>query len=85
MASLKHELWEAPDDTEATFCLSGPMGDDARKLMALGSKLIWTVMASSHFDAMTKYHQYKKWEPYKTEHSWDREPYPDEWFKIQNG
>ena len=82
MATLKHELWVDPKGLE-TFCLAGPMGEDARKLLPRGSKLVWTVNASSHFEAMTKYHEHMKWPPYTTDQESDHKPYPDEWLKIQ--
>jgi hypothetical protein len=40
---LKHELWEEADGGGYTFCLAGPRGDDARKMLVPGAKLIWTV------------------------------------------
>ena len=84
MAILKHEIWV---DTEGldTFVLAGPMGDDARNLLPAGSKLVWTVEAGSHFEAMTKYYVYRSWGTYTTNQAWDFEPYPDEWLKIQRG
>jgi hypothetical protein len=82
MASLVHELW-VESDQEQTFCLAGPMGDDARSLLALGSRMVWTVEAESHFDAMTKYYEYMGWGEYTSEHASDRELYPDDWLRIQ--
>ena len=59
------------------------MGDDARALLLPGSQKAWTVEATSHFDAMTKYYEYMGWGKYTTEHASDFEPYPEEWLKIQ--
>jgi hypothetical protein len=53
MAKLMHELWEEYGGG-STFCLAGPMGDGARGLLGPEARLIWTVEAGSHFDAMTK-------------------------------
>jgi hypothetical protein len=82
MATLLHELW-VESDQEQTFCLAGPMGDDARALMAPGAQQVWSVTAGSHFEAMTKYYEHMGWGTYATEHNWDYEPYPEEWLRVQ--
>jgi hypothetical protein len=82
VAQLVHELW-IETDQEQTFCLAGPMGDDARSRMAPGAQKVWTIEAESHFDAMSKYYAHMGWGAYTTEHAWDFEPYPDEWLQIQ--
>jgi len=82
MASLVHELWIESAE-EQTFCLAGPMGDDARALLSPGAQKVWTVEATSHFDAMTKYYEYMRWGKYTTDYEWTYEPYPEEWLKIQ--
>jgi len=68
---------------EQTFCLAGPMGNDARALLPVSAKKVWTVSAASHFDAMTKYYAYMGWGTYTTQHPSDYEPYPAEWLRIQ--
>lgn len=50
------------------FCLAGPMGDGARNLLGPKARLIWTVEAESHFEAMTLYYQRKGWGAYTSEH-----------------
>ncbi|HXM35757.1 MAG TPA: hypothetical protein VN920_11255 [Pyrinomonadaceae bacterium] len=75
---LKHELWEK--DGLNAFCLAGPQGDAARKLLGSTAKLIWTVEAVTHFEAMTEYYKFMGWGEYTTDHEWDRQPYPDEWY-----
>ncbi len=82
MAALIHELW-IESGQERTFCLAGPMGDDARGLMLPGARLVWTVEANSHFEAMTEYYKYMGWGTYTTEHSWNHQPYPEEWVQVQ--
>jgi hypothetical protein len=82
MANLKHELWIDPEGLE-TFCLAGPKGEAARKLLPPGSKLVWTVEAGSHFEAMSKYYAHKGWGKYESDQPWDFEPYPEEWLKDQ--
>jgi hypothetical protein len=82
MATLLHELWDE-DNNEQTFCLAGPMGDGARKLLSPGARLVWTVEAGSHFEAMTKYYEHMGWGVYRTEHEWDYRQYPDDWLLTQ--
>lgn len=75
---LKHELWEDGEGLN-TFCLAGPRGDGARKLLGPAAKLIWTVEADSYFEAMSAYYKFMGWGEYTTEHEWDMRPYPEEW------
>jgi hypothetical protein len=37
---LKHELWEEKEGGGWTFCLAGPLGEDARNLLGPDAKLI---------------------------------------------
>lgn len=82
---LLHELWECADDggLSFTFCLAGPRGDGARRSLSVGTKLVWTVWAKSHFEAMTRYYERQGWGVYTTDQSWDVEPYPAEWVQEQ--
>ena len=82
MASLKHELW-VENDEEETFCLAGPRGNDARSILSKSAKLLWTVWANSHFEAMSKYYEYRGWGTYSTEHETDFAAYPEEWAHEQ--
>lgn len=75
---LKHELWDEGDGLW-TFCLSGKCGDDARKLLSPNAKLIWTVEAENHFEAMTAYYKFQGWGEYTTDQEWDTKPYPEGW------
>ena len=59
------------------------MGDQARALMPRGSKLIWTVEAESHFDAMTKYYAFMGWGAYAADDATVHAPYPEEWVSTQ--
>lgn len=78
---LLHELWEdiGGEYGYETFCLAGPLGEGARAGLSREAKLIWTVEAASHFEAMTKYYLHKGWGAYTTEEAWDMQPYPREW------
>lgn len=78
---LKHELWEEKEGGGWTFCLAGARGDDCRKLLGPGAKLIWTVEAGSHFEAMTADYKFMGWGEYTTDQAWDVQPYPEEWFQ----
>jgi hypothetical protein len=82
--ALIHELWDEGNGA-FTFCLRGPLGQKTRELMAPGAHVIWTVRAGSHFEAMSRYHEHMGWPPYTTEHTEDREPYPEAWFTTQSG
>ena len=86
MATLKLEVWIG-DDGQPGCCLAGPAGDPARKLFAEDgpAMLVWTFEAGSHYEAMSKYHQYLGREPFATDHAADFEPYPEEWLRVQTG
>ena len=64
---MKHELW-SNEEVLDTFCLAGEHGDDARKLLEPGSKLVWTCEANSNFEAMTKYYEFRRWGEYTTDY-----------------
>lgn len=76
---MKHELWAEQDGSGFTFCLAGPLGEGARKLLNPAARLIWTVEANSHFEAMTKYYEFMGWEEYQTEFEQDKKPYSSDW------
>jgi hypothetical protein len=82
---LLHELWECNEDggLVSTFCYAGPKGDGARRMLPADATLVWTVWASSHFDAMTKYYERQGWGVYTTDQPWDFEPYRVEWVQEQ--
>jgi hypothetical protein len=63
---MRHELW-IEENGQQTFCLAGPHGDGARKLLTPQAKLVWTVEASSHYDAMCKYYAHMGWGAYTTD------------------
>ncbi len=64
---MKHELWVESEE-EQTFCLAGPHGANARKLLGPDAKLTWVCEAPTHFEAMTKYYQHMGWGEYKTDY-----------------
>jgi hypothetical protein len=78
---LRHELWE-DDEGYETFCLAGSRGNAARKLLSPNARLIWTIEAESHFEAMTQYYRFRGWGDYSTDQAWDMLPYPEEWYQA---
>ncbi|TCC65469.1 hypothetical protein E0H73_00535 [Kribbella pittospori] len=59
---MLHELWDDPEDEGLfLFCLAGPHGDDARGTLSPSARLVWTVEAASHFEAMTLYYHHQDW------------------------
>ena len=75
---MLHELWDDPDgDASFTFCLAGPMGDDARRDLTANARLTWTVEASSHFEAMTLYYRHQGWGTCTTDQEWDMKTYAE--------
>ncbi|MBS2533711.1 hypothetical protein KGQ20_13110 [Catenulispora sp. NF23] len=72
---MLHELWDDGEDG-LTFCLAGPPGDGARALLTERARLVWTVEAASHFEAMTLYYERMGWGTYTTPYpEWDRQTY----------
>ena len=75
---MLHELWDDPDsEGRYTFCLSGRMGDGARAHLSRSARLVWTVKASSHFEAMTLYYEHQGWGEYTTDQQWDHISYAE--------
>jgi hypothetical protein len=75
---MKHELW-VDLEKQDTFCLAGSAGDAARALLEPGTRLEWVVDADCHFDAMTKYYEYRGWGVYTTDYpEKDKEKYSQE-------
>ena len=69
--------------TLSSFCLAGPMGDGARARLPASAKLVWTVWARTHFEAMSLLHERIGPEPHTSGEPWDFEPYPQEWIDEQ--
>jgi hypothetical protein len=78
MAVLIHEVWIDSEGLPG-MCLAGPMGKGFRELQGPGAKLIATIEASSHFEAMTKYNAMLERGAYTTEFESDHKIYPEEW------
>lgn len=72
--TVEHEIWKDPDGL-TSVCIANERGDDFRKLLAPGSKVIYSFYASSHYEAMSLYYKFMNWGIYKTEFESDKEPY----------
>ena len=85
MPNLVHDVWEQHCDGMVLHacCFAGPQGDDCRRTLSPGSRLVATFEAGSHFEAMTQYHQLLGREVYTSDQARDHAPYPVEWQTIQ--
>ncbi len=83
---LIHEVWEDQDENGQWLpgiCLAGPRGAEFRTMQSKSARLIARIDTTSHFEAMTEYNRLLTREPYITDHEWDHQPYPAEWFAEQ--
>jgi hypothetical protein len=80
------EVWEDFDDEgESLPALNyaGPRGEGSRGLLGPKARLLTTIRAGSHFEAMTIYYQLLGWGEYTTDQDWDYSAYPEEWILEQ--
>lgn len=63
---MKNELWTNEGGLDL-FCLAGPRGDSARKMLEPDYRLVWICDADSHFEAMKKYYAFRNWGEYQTD------------------
>lgn len=63
---MKHELWTNEGGLDL-FCLAGPRGDSARKMLEPDYRLVWICDADSHFEAMKEYYAFRNWGVYQTD------------------
>ncbi|KNH35528.1 hypothetical protein ACS76_02080 [Pantoea vagans] len=63
---MKHELWTNEGGLDF-FCLAGPRGDSARKMLEPDYRLVWICDADSHFEAMKEYYAFRNWGEYQTD------------------
>ncbi|HTU23792.1 MAG TPA: hypothetical protein VMF30_00255 [Pirellulales bacterium] len=82
---LLHEVWQWEEDGMplSSLALAGPGGDGQRAFQPADARLVATLWAVSHCDAMTQYHRLLGREEYTTDQPWDYEPYPEEWVVEQ--
>ena len=84
--TLLHEVWEDFGDEGETLpalVCAGPRGDAARSWLGPNARLVTTLRAHSHFEAMTLYFGLMGWGEYTTDQSQDYEPFPEEWIAEQ--
>lgn len=75
---MLHELWDDPESEGwFLFCLTGPRGADARATLSPAARLVWTVRADSHFEAMTLYYRHQGGGEYTTDQDWDFKTYEE--------
>jgi hypothetical protein len=80
------EVWEDfGDDGESLPALlyAGPRGEESRRLLGPKARLLTTIHAGCHFEAMTLYYRLMGWGTYTTSQPWDYEPYPEGWLLEQ--
>ena len=80
------EVWEDFDeDGESLPALlyAGPLGNESRCLLGPKARLLTTIRAGSHVEAMAAYYSLMGWGEYTTDRMWDYQPYPDEWLLKQ--
>jgi hypothetical protein len=73
--AMLHELWVDGEGLDL-FVLAGSRGDYARQGMTQPVRLIWTVEAASHFEAMVAYYRFRGRSEYTTAYpEWDCKTY----------
>jgi hypothetical protein len=70
-SKVTHQVWQELEG-ETGLCFEDTRGDDFRKLLEPGAKLIYTFTAESHFDAMTIYYSFMGWGEYRTDFEIDK-------------
>lgn len=68
------QIWKNPEGL-TELVLANEAGNEQRKLMDPGSKIIHTFYANSHFEAMTIYYSFMNWGEYTTVQKEDKLPY----------
>lgn len=75
---MLHELWDDPEsEGRFLFCLTGPRGEEARATLSQAARLVWTVHAGSHFEAMSLYYERRGWGEYTTDQEWESNTYEE--------
>ena len=75
------EVWEYfSEDGESLPALlyAGPLGDESRGLLGQNARLLTTLRAGSHFEAMSAYYRLMGWGEYTTNDPLDHRPYVKE-------
>jgi hypothetical protein len=85
MAKLVHEIWieDGAHGPMPNLCLAGPDGDNFRKGLARGARLVHAFEAETNFEAMTIYYRHNGWGDYVLNVQEDQRPFPDAWLERQ--
>ena len=81
------EVWEdfgESGESLPALLYAGPLGDESRRLLGPKARVLTTIRAGSHFEAMTAYYSLMGWGEYSTDQPWDYQPYPEEWLLEQH-
>jgi hypothetical protein len=84
--TLLLEVWEHRTDGGQSLTsleFAGPRGHASRAHLPPSARLLTTIRASSHYEAMTRYYSLMGWGTYTTAQPSDYEPYPEEWVEEQ--
>ena len=76
------EIWQdlgEGGESLPALLYAGPLGDKSRHLLGPRARLLTTIWANSHFEAMTIYYRQMGWGEYTTNQPFDYQPYPEEW------
>jgi hypothetical protein len=82
---LRLEVWEdfgEGGESLPALLYAGPLRDEPRRL-GPKTRLLTTIWAGSHFEAMTIYYRLMGWGEYSSDQAWDFQPYPQEWLLEQ--
>src|SRR5437899_4162353 len=80
------EVWEDIGENGErlpSLIYAGPLGEESRLLLGPNARMITTIEARCHFEAMTIYYRFMGWGEYTTDQSWDYQPYPEQWVVLQ--
>jgi hypothetical protein len=83
---LQLEVWEdigESGESLPALVYAGPLGDESRRSLRPKARLLTTIWAGSHFEAMTAYYRLMGWGEYTTDQPRDYQPYPEEWLLTQ--
>ncbi len=65
-------------------CSTRDRGEESRRQLGPEARLVTTISAGSHFEAMAAYYRLVGWGEYTTNQPQDYQPYPQEWILEQS-
>jgi hypothetical protein len=78
VVQLLHEVWAHPDGRSIGLSLAAARADELRAKVDPDHRLVHSILASSWLEAMTLYHAWQGWEPYRPMPDFEYEPYTEE-------